>query len=89
MQRDVISRHTLHWLRKRIELMKAKVSSRLSRTQPCYQGYLDENVLLEQTFKVVDYLFVDRPPVAAVVSDVANEMASRRYSKLLRQASGH
>lgn len=82
-QRDVTTRYILHGLQKWIELLKGAVTCRLSTTQRQYKRDFDNNVRQQPTFKIGYYMFVDRPQLAAIASDTAVEMESRRYNKLL------
>lgn len=49
---------------------------------------MDNSVRQEPTFKVHDYVLFDCPQPVAIVSGTADEMANRRYIKILRRASG-
>lgn len=69
-------------------MLNAAVSSRLSRTQRRFKHDFDKNVRREPTFKIEDYVFIDRSQFATGASDSADEMANRRYIKLLRRMAG-
>lgn len=83
VQRDVAPRHMPRRLLRRIELMKATVSWRLSGARQHYRNDFDRNVRQEPTFKAGDWLFVDWPPQASIVSDAADEMAIHHYSNIV------
>lgn len=60
----------------------------LSFAQQCHKGDFHKSVWWDSIFKVCNYVLIDRPNLVAILSEVANELAGRRYKKLLRWVSG-
>lgn len=77
-----------HRLLQPIRLMKGAISSRLFTSQRRYKCGFDKIVRRERTYQVGAYKLINRPQLAAVISNVADRVANRRNNKLLRQASG-
>lgn len=82
MKREVASRHMPHWLLQRVELMKAAISSHVSRAQPAYKHSFCNNVRQESILRKRGHKFVNGPKVPNSASDAANEMTNRQYDWL-------
>lgn len=88
MQSDVTPWHIPRQLLQKSALMISASSRQLSTIQWHCNRDFDKNVLLEPTFKVGHYVFVDSSQLAAWASGTVNVIANRRYSQLLRRVSG-
>lgn len=88
MQRDVAPWYMTRWFLQRSEMMRAAGSRRLCATHGLCKRYSDSNLWQELTFKAKYYIFVNRLPYVAIVSNAADEIANRRCSKLLCRSFG-
>lgn len=81
-------RQMTYQLPERIEKMKNAGSLQLSTAPRCYERNLPKNVRREPTLEVVDDVFVDLQPGAAITLDAAGKMANLLYNKLWERMSG-
>lgn len=84
MHCDATPQNMQDQLLQRTALKKTAISDRLSTDQRRYKRQLDKIARPELIFKVLDFVFVHHPQIAATAEDVAKGIANHRYNKLLR-----